>query len=156
MCPLLRGGLLLKRYTYEKNNFVINYTLAQGQIYYLRVMPNLNQFMRFDTAINGTAIPVTSVSIPRQTLFLLHGTTGDIPVTVLPQNATNKQLVWSSSNPEIATVDSNGTVLAAQNQSGQTYITVRSVDGNYKAGIEVGVGTLSGHFCIINRQATSS
>ena len=38
----------------EKDSFLINYTLTQGQVYYLRVMPKLNYFMRFNTAINGT------------------------------------------------------------------------------------------------------
>ena len=38
----------------EKNGFLVNYTLTQGQVYYLRVMPKLNYFMRFNTAINGT------------------------------------------------------------------------------------------------------
>ncbi|WP_206427993.1 Ig-like domain-containing protein [Niallia circulans] len=32
-------------------------------------------------------------------------------VTIEPENATNKTIKWTSSNPEIATVDDNGNVI---------------------------------------------
>ena len=37
----------------EKNGFLIDYPLVHEQVYYLRVMPKLNYFMRFNTTISG-------------------------------------------------------------------------------------------------------
>ncbi|MDV3426905.1 MAG: Ig-like domain-containing protein [Bacillota bacterium] len=50
--------------------------------------------------------------------------------TVLPSNATNKNVTWSSSNTNIATV-SNGLVSGVS--QGNVRITVTTVDGNYTA-----------------------
>ncbi len=46
---------------------------------------------------------------------------------VTPDNATNKQVVWKSSNPYVATVDQNGLVKGLK--AGKVIITVTTVDG---------------------------
>ena len=47
--------------------------------------------------------------------------------TVLPVNAENKAVFFTSSEPKIATVDENGLVIAIA--VGETIITVTTVDG---------------------------
>ncbi|MEW5320837.1 VWA domain-containing protein [Geobacillus thermoleovorans] len=54
------------------------------------------------------------------------GETQTIPVTIVPSDATNKTLVWSSSDNTVAVVQ-NGTVTALK--PGTVTITVRSTDG---------------------------
>ena len=51
--------------------------------------------------------------------------------TVTPYNANNKNVTWNSSDPLIATVDSNGKVVAVK--VGMSIITVTTVDGNRTA-----------------------
>ncbi len=46
---------------------------------------------------------------------------------VLPENATNQNIIWESSDPEIASVDEEGTVKALQ--SGETVISATAEDG---------------------------
>jgi len=83
-------------------------------------------------------VPVTGVTLTPQTLTL---TLGEEPVTlqatIAPYNATNREVIWSSSNPQVATVEANGEVTAKQ--AGQAIITVTTVDGNKTASSEVTV-----------------
>ncbi|SHH72381.1 S-layer homology domain-containing protein, partial [Sporanaerobacter acetigenes] len=56
---------------------------------------------------------------------------------VEPSNATNKNVTWSTSNTDIATIDANGKVTAKA--SGTVIITVTTVDGNKIATCKVTV-----------------
>ena len=54
-----------------------------------------------------------------------------IPVTVFPENATNKEVTWKSTNPDFVTVDEHtGLIKCVQEgQAGLTLIIVTSKDG---------------------------
>ncbi|MGG3162507.1 VWA domain-containing protein [Geobacillus stearothermophilus] len=56
------------------------------------------------------------------------GETQTIPVIIEPDDATNKTLMWESSDPDIASVGHNGVVTA--NKPGTVTITVRATDGS--------------------------
>ena len=59
----------------------------------------------------------------------LNGTkTAKITATIEPANASNKNLSWTSSNPKVATVDTNGNVNAIG--VGNATITVKTLDGS--------------------------
>ena len=49
----------------------------------------------------------------------------------IPDNATNQELIWTSSDPTIATVDSNGKVTGVK--EGTVTITAKTPDGGVKA-----------------------
>lgn len=74
-------------------------------------------------------IPVERVSIsPSGDQIYEVGSDGfTISATVLPSTATDKTLTWSSSNPEVAAVDTNGKVSIVS--AGETNITAKSVNG---------------------------
>ena len=57
-------------------------------------------------------VPVTSVVLNRATASLKIDETVSLSATVLPANAWDKSISWSSSDETIATVDENGTVTA--------------------------------------------
>ena len=68
--------------------------------------------------------------------------------TIIPINATQPSVIWSSSNSSIATVDANGTVTAGR--AGTATITATTYDGGFTATCMVTVfgptsGTLDGH-----------
>jgi uncharacterized protein YjdB len=72
--------------------------------------------------------------------FTLHpGETVPIEYVVLPSNATDKTLNWSSSNPDVAFVDSYGRVTALSN--GIATITAKSEVGEKSASCEIEVVT---------------
>ncbi len=82
--------------------------------------------------------PVTGVILDQEKLTL---SPDDAPVTlhatVKPEYATNQAVVWSSSDPDVAQVDSSGRVTAKK--AGKATITVSTVDGNKTASCEVTV-----------------
>ncbi len=53
-------------------------------------------------------VSVTGVSINKTAVNLLVGGTEILKAIISPENATNKNVVWSSSNEEIATIDKMG------------------------------------------------
>ena len=72
-------------------------------------------------------VKVTGVTLNKETLAF---TMGDAPqtltATVLPDKATNKKVTWTSSKPEVATVDADGKVTAVG--IGEATITVTTED----------------------------
>lgn len=67
-----------------------------------------------------------SITLDKTAIDLLKGNKDKITATVLPEDASNKKVVWSSSDETIATVDQEGNVTALK--SGQVDITAK-VDG---------------------------
>lgn len=76
-------------------------------------------------ATGGTE--VTSVTLNRDTLNLEVGETGKLSATVWPDSAADKSITWSSSNTDVASVISNGTVTAKK--AGTAVITATAVNG---------------------------
>jgi uncharacterized protein YjdB len=77
----------------------------------------------------GTIIPVDSVSLNKATTSLQVGNTETLTATVLPANATDKTLTWSTSDSSKATIN-NGVVTAVA--SGTATITATSNADNTK------------------------
>lgn len=77
-----------------------------------------------------TPIPVRSLALNHSALYLGKGQTVDtLHVTVLPEDATNKALIWESSNEAVATVDADGTITCVA-AKGTAIITARTTDGS--------------------------
>ena len=81
-------------------------------------------------------VKVTSVSLNKTSaeIYLNNSTGFSVSATVSPSNATNKNITWSSSNSNIASVN-NGYITA--HNPGTATITVKTVDGNKQASINV-------------------
>jgi uncharacterized protein YjdB len=74
-------------------------------------------------------VPVAGVTLNKTSLDLYVGDTETLIATVLPSNATNKAVEWTSSAPGIATVSANGVVTAVS--AGSATITVKTEVGGY-------------------------
>ena len=79
-------------------------------------------------------VPATGVTLSQTELPLVKGATATLRATVVPSDATNQKVRWSSNNTSVATVE-NGTVTAVS--AGNATITVTTEDGNYTARCEV-------------------
>ena len=88
-------------------------------------------------ALPPAAVAVTGVTLDKPTVSFVAGTSTTLTATVLPANATNKTVTWSSDKPAIASVDKNGTVTA--HKAGEAVITVKSEDGGKTASCKVTV-----------------
>lgn len=88
----------------------------------------------------GDVVLVKEVKLSETTANVRVGEQLTLSASVAPENATNKTLIWSSSAPEIATVDQNGVVSGVA--IGNTTITAVSTDGsNISAACEVSVSS---------------
>ena len=82
-------------------------------------------------------VHVESVSLSEESLTLTEGDSAQLTATVLPEEADDKSVEWSSSDDDIATVDASGLVTAVT--AGTATITVTTVDGGFTATCEVTV-----------------
>lgn len=79
-------------------------------------------------------IEVTSVTLNKYSLNFIEGESETLTATVMPDNATDKSIVWSSSNTMVATVD-NGLVTAVKEGSA----TITAAAGGKTANCTVAV-----------------
>lgn len=81
-------------------------------------------------------VAVSEVSLNHSALELLEGESTTLSATILPEKATNKNVIWTSSDTSVIIVD-NGKVTAIK--EGTATITVTTEDGNKSATCEVTV-----------------
>lgn len=55
--------------------------------------------------VSKKVVPVTSVELDRHELTLVEGTEADLKATVLPEDATDPSVTWSTSEASVATVE---------------------------------------------------
>lgn len=79
------------------------------------------------------AVPVAGVSLAPEslTIGLSEDNLGKFDLIFTPKNASNKNVTWSSSNPEVASVSPDGIIKGLK--QGQTAITVTTEDGGFTA-----------------------
>ncbi len=80
------------------------------------------------TCIVTVKQPVTSISLSKTTLSLKKGKTAALSAAVLPSDADDRSVIWSTSNVKVATVDAKGSVKAVA--KGTAVITARAADGS--------------------------
>ena len=84
------------------------------------------------------SILATSIELNETSAEMTDGNTMQLTATVLPSNATNKTVTWSTSNSSVATVSNNGLVTALA--PGSVTITAMTTDGsNLSASCDVTV-----------------
>ncbi|BBH18672.1 hypothetical protein Back11_00170 [Paenibacillus baekrokdamisoli] len=91
-----------------------------------------------------TTVPVTGVTLDKSTLSMTAGGSVDsLVATVVPSDATDKRVSWSSDSPSVASVNSsNGAV--TPKSAGTATITVTTTDGSFQATSTVTVAPPTG------------
>ena len=98
--------------------------------------------------VKKKVIAVTSITLSETTLTLNVGNSYSLTATILPANATDKTITWSSSKPSVASV-TNGTITAlavgttniTASCGGKTatcILTVKNADDPPTMGIDIG------------------
>ncbi len=78
--------------------------------------------------VNQNIVHVTSIELNQSSAGLNEGETLQLTATVMPEDATNRSVTWTSSNEVVATVDQNGLVTAVA--AGTATITATTIDGS--------------------------
>lgn len=74
-----------------------------------------------------SAVAVTGVTLKKTSISIQVDDKETLIATVLPEDATNKNISWKSDKPEIASVNANGKVTGVA--EGEATITVTTEDG---------------------------
>jgi hypothetical protein len=81
-----------------------------------------------DVHVTGVSLDITSITGP-------VGTATQLTATIVPANATNKTVVWLSSDDSVATVSNTGLVIITG--TGTALITCLTDDGGFNATCDV-------------------
>ena len=81
--------------------------------------------------VSNSKVSVTGIELTTTSRNMYAGDQYILQTIIKPDNATDKSVTWTSSNPSIATVDENGIVTALK--AGTTTITATTNDGDFKA-----------------------
>ncbi len=84
-----------------------------------------------DVVIGDVYIAVERIELDRTSIIANVDERTTIKYAIYPENATNKDIVWSSDNEDVAMVDENGNVSFVG--FGNGYITATTADGNKRA-----------------------
>lgn len=104
--------------------------------------------------VSSSTVAVTSVSLNPTSVTLSVGGTQQLTPTVLPSNATNKNVSYASNNTGVATVNASGLVTAIAN--GTATITVTTADGNKTNTAAITVNTATGNYFTIKNKWTNN
>ena len=115
-------------------------TTARGTTYYYCVATNSQGSATSTIAEVTVTEPVSAkgVALDKTSASVKQGKHITLTATVAPENATNKNVTWSSSDTSVATVN-NGVVTGVA--TGDATITVTTKDGSHKASCTVTVTT---------------
>ena len=87
-----------------------------------------NQYVSDWYSLKGaTVVQPTSVTLDREQVSMTESTQTSLKATVLPENASNRTVTWTSSNDTVAAVDASGTLTAKQ--AGTAVITATTSNG---------------------------
>ena len=78
--------------------------------------------------VTVVATPAESITISQETATLKVGETVELTATVMPEDATDKTVSWTSNDEAVATVDAEGKVTAVA--LGEAEITATAADGS--------------------------
>ena len=147
-----RNNLLYTNYTNNRNpfidfpewaDFIWGTATYNGTTYQSYSSTPTGYATPSSDTINGynqasSTVSVTGITLNKNSTTLVVGGTETLTATVSPNNATNKNVTWTSSNTSVATV-SNGTITAKK--AGSATITVKTEDGNKTATCSVTVNS---------------
>lgn len=127
---------------YTCNEVTIDYNAtlaaASAAIYDRYISDTDNQYIDTNYYYDGDnpnppvqTVSVTGINLNKDEITLTKGTTdtASLAAEVLPANASDKTVSWSSSDESVATVSSKGKVTAVA--AGETVITVTTTDGGF-------------------------
>lgn len=100
------------------------------------VTPGLTENTSFKVLLNVDGpITVKELRMLEQNVNILQAESRKLVANVYPTNATDKTIMWSSSDEKVATVAADGTVTG--NVAGRTIITAKTKDGGFEKQCEL-------------------
>jgi uncharacterized protein YjdB len=142
----VRSGTSASVLAYEKLDLpnqihTVTITLKENKNFYLDAIDTDGELLPYDSENPNPVVSPTSISLNKNILDLFVGQTDSLIATILPANSTNKNVIWTSSDNSIVSVDTNGVVTGVT--VGTAVITATTVDGGLTATCVVNVNNNS-------------
>ncbi|MBR1630177.1 MAG: Ig-like domain-containing protein [Lachnospiraceae bacterium] len=112
-----------------------------------------NKTAKCSVTVKSATVAVTGVKLNKSSASVNVGKEVTLSATILPKNATNKKVTWSSSNKSIATVNSSGVVKGVK--KGSATITVTTIDQKKTAKCTVTVKPISVSSVSLDKKTSS-
>lgn len=96
-----------------------------------------NKTSTCNLTVKEPVVAATGVRLDKEYLVMRLGDQYQLTATVMPDNATDKEVIWTSEHPEIVSVSTSGLLTA--NARGASLITVKTVDGGWSNECSVSV-----------------
>ena len=119
----------------NNNDGTYDVTTRIGYVFLVTLKPNKENpkdaeisYLGIAGKIPETKILVESITLSQTEARMNEGENITLIAIVKPDNSTNKNVTWESSNPDVATVSSNGLVTAVS--IGEASITAKATDGS--------------------------
>ena len=155
---IIPGTALNKNVTYSSNNEEAATVSSEGLITGVGIGSSTITVTTEDGGYTGTCtvnvvpVAVTGVTLDKHTSEIIIGGTDTLTATIAPENATNKNITWSSDNEAVATV-ADGVVTSLS--VGDATITVTTADGSFTDTCDVSVVPIPPDGVALNKSSTS-
>lgn len=133
-------------FLFKEGHYCQNYDVAGTDVQLLKfniisnfasMYTGLNEMRVSLSTSQGSDIVPTHVVLDQLSVALFEGETVQLNATVYPENATNKNVSWESSDESVVTVSETGLVSIVD--EGYARVTVSTVSGNVQCYSEVAV-----------------
>ena len=123
---------------HENDKYIVKFIpIKEGTSYIYVTEKNKPTTITIKVNVTLTIVNVTGIELDKDDITIIRDKTQQLTATVKPDDATNKKVIWSSSDETIATVDSKGVVTGKK--KGDAIIYATTEDGNYSATCNVEV-----------------
>lgn len=125
----------INRSAYSPENFSLSINAIVPGTVTLRANSSFGILGTCEITVNPKVIQVEEIRLNFSNLILKVGECATLSATVLPENATDKSVTWSSSEETVAAVDGDGSITAIS--LGNAVITATSGDVSASCTVEV-------------------
>jgi len=113
-----------------------NLTLLTSAMFFIATLVSCNNDDDYNNGPNNGVTPpptvdVTGVSLDQTEVAMYTNSSLQLTAIVLPEDATNRNVTWSSDNNLVAIVNNFGMITAVS--EGEATITVATIEGNFRA-----------------------
>ena len=102
--------------------------IADDEMFYPHIVIDDSRY--FSSGGETGPVKVTGVTVDNKNIGLVEGEIAKLNYTINPVDAENIEVVFSTYNDKVATIDLDGTITAVG--IGETEVEVRTVDGDFK------------------------
>ncbi|MBQ7985817.1 MAG: S8 family serine peptidase [Clostridia bacterium] len=101
--------------------------VSKGQTTITTSVSNGDEVITVETVVS-VVVPAESIKFEQEMIYIAPDETKEVMPIITPLNATNQNLIWDSSNPEVCYVNENGEIAGVQDGIATLKATIENTD----------------------------